>query len=205
MTDSTWTSSSSNSSLFDFVPHPSQDTDCLKQWGFVPGLNELLKVRQVHALEHGTVWVLSEADNGTQAIQADSLGGLSTPDGFYLYGQVEMPLLQQAVQSALSRFRQGEWNLAVHPRCGTNLSVDLLLTGGLAMGINSILPKGPIEQVLGVVAAATLAHQMSPDVGRLAQQYITTSVPFNLTVDAITVAQDIWGNPAHFVKINWVE
>ena len=49
---------------FDFLPpHPSQDTDLLQQLSFVPGLKEILLLRQVHALEHATVWVLGETKN----------------------------------------------------------------------------------------------------------------------------------------------
>ncbi|HEY9669484.1 MAG TPA: hypothetical protein V6C91_21905, partial [Coleofasciculaceae cyanobacterium] len=63
----------------DFTaPHPRQDTDLLRQLHFIPGLKEILLVRQVHALEHATVWVLGErhgiANNGysTTARQLDN-------------------------------------------------------------------------------------------------------------------------------------
>ncbi|MGL5082336.1 MAG: DUF6391 domain-containing protein [Microcoleaceae cyanobacterium] len=185
----------------DYAPYPSQDRDLLNQAWFLPGMKEILSVRQVHALEHATVWVLSEQNS--ESPQADSLGGMSTPDGFYLYGEVESNRLNRAVQTALSRLTQGEWNLAVHPRCGTNLSVNLLLTGGLALGINGLLPKGPLEQLLGFAAAAALAQQLAPDLGQLAQQYVTTAIPFDLAVDEITCVQDTWGRPTHFIKVHW--
>ncbi|NJK36600.1 MAG: hypothetical protein HC835_03905 [Oscillatoriales cyanobacterium RM2_1_1] len=187
----------------EFAPYPSQDSDLLSQMGFLPGFKEILSVRQVHALEHATVWVLSELGTDSQGTSTESLGGMSTPEGFYLYGEVEESKLQQGAQIALSRLISGEWNLAVHPRCGTNLSVNLLLTGGLALGINSLLPKGPLEQLLGVATAATLANQIAPDLGLLAQQYVTTAVPFNLEIDEIIPAPATWGRPTHFVKVHW--
>jgi hypothetical protein len=38
------------------APQATQDADLLKQLNFVPGLKEILMLRQVHALEHATVW-----------------------------------------------------------------------------------------------------------------------------------------------------
>jgi Domain of unknown function (DUF6391) len=130
---------------------------------------------------------------------------MSTDQGFYLYGHVNTSQLRQAVQSALQRISSGEWDLAVHPRCGTNLSVAMLLTAGFAVGINLVLPRGPILQLLGLGAAATAAAQLAPDVGALAQRYVTTAIPFNLSVVDISAIHDFWGREAHFVRLRWVE
>jgi hypothetical protein len=168
-------------------------------------------LRQVHALEHATVWVLSSRVKPRQLLTKDIapdnelLGGMSTDRGFYLYGQVDTAELHRAVQVALRRITAGEWHLAVHPRCGTNLSVGMLLTAGFALGAAALLPRGPIEQFVGFgVAAATAAH-LTPDFGSLAQQYITTAIPFNLAIDHITASQDALGRPAHFVQVRWQE
>lgn len=191
---------------FDFAPQRTQDADLLRQLNFVPGLKEVLTLRQVHALEHATVWVLSQSFGATTA-RADNelLGGMSTDQGFFLYGHVNIAQLRQAVREALQRIASGEWDLAVHPRCGTNLSVAMLLTAGLAVGINLALPRGPILQLFGLGAAAAAAAQLAPDVGALAQRYVTTAIPFNLSVVDITVSHDFWGREAHFVRVRWVE
>ncbi|MEG3893593.1 DUF6391 domain-containing protein [Microcoleus sp. Z1_A1] len=191
---------------FDFAPQRTQDADLLRQLNFVPGLKEVLTLRQVHALEHATVWVLSQSFGATTA-RADNelLGGMSTDQGFFLYGHVNIAQLRQAVREALHRIASGEWDLAVHPRCGTNLSVAMLLTAGLAVGINLALPRGPILQLFGLGAAAAAAAQLAPDVGALAQRYVTTAIPFNLSVVDITVSHDFWGREAHFVRVRWVE
>jgi len=190
----------------DFAPQRTQDADLLRQLNFVPGLKEVLTLRQVHALEHATVWVLSQS-GGAATARADNdlLGGMSTDQGFYLYGRVNIAQLRQAVREALQRIASGEWDLAVHPRCGTNLSVGMLLTAGLAVGINLALPRGPILQLLGLGAAAAAAAQLAPDVGALAQRYVTTAIPFNLGVVDISVTHDFWGREAHFVRVRWVE
>lgn len=191
---------------FDFAPQRTQDADLLRQLNFVPGLKEILALRQVHALEHATVWVLSQSGPAATArADNDLLGGMSTDQGFYLYGRVNIAQLRQAVREALQRIGSGEWDLAVHPRCGTNLSVGMLLTAGLAVGINLALPRGPILQLLGLGAAAAVAAQLAPDVGALAQRYVTTAIPFNLGVVDITVSHDFWGREAHFVRVRWVE
>jgi hypothetical protein len=190
---------------------PIQDADLIRQLPFIPGLKEILMLRQVHALEHATVWILSESESssekisGSTARQLDNelLGGLSTEQGFYLYGQVNKIDLQRAVRIALQRLTRGEWDLAVHPRCGTNLSVGMLLTFGLAVGMHLLLPPEPIEQILGLGVAATAAAQLAPELGILAQRYITTAIPFNLEIVDITVTRDCWGRTAHFVQVGW--
>ena len=185
-----------------------QDAELIRQLPFVPGLKEFLMLRQVHALEHATVWVLSES-NWEQSNQhpADNelLGGLSTDKGFYLYGQVSQADLRYAVGVALQRLTNGDGDLAVHPRCGTNLSVGMLLAVGLFAGIHLLLPRGPIEQVLGLGIAATTAAQLTPELGTLAQRYITTAIPFNLVVERITLTRDVWGKTANFVQVRWRE
>lgn len=199
---------------FDFFkPQPTQDIELLQQLGFIPGLKEILMLRQVHALEHATVWVLSEKErleeerspfaSGLQ--DNEMLGGLSTEHGFYLYGQVNRLDLQRAVRVALKRFQAGEWDLAVHPRCGTNLSVTMVLTVGLALAAHLLLPRGPIEQLLGLGLATTVATQLAPDLGMTAQKYLTTAIPFNLELVDISETKDVWGRSASFVRLRWRE
>jgi hypothetical protein len=199
---------------FDFTkPQSTLDADLLRQLSFVPGLKETLMLRQVHALEHATVWVLSEAKSANtppgrpDTIQTDNelLSGLSTDQGFYLYGEVNISNLRRAVTQALHRLTNGEWDLAVHPRCGTNLSVAMFLTAGLAVGVHLLLPFRPVEQLIGFGLAATTAVEIAPDVGSIAQRYLTTAIPFNLTVENITVSHDVWGRKGHFVKVKWQE
>ncbi|MBW4518916.1 MAG: hypothetical protein KME16_04330 [Scytolyngbya sp. HA4215-MV1] len=195
-----------------YSPTASQDAELLKQLSFVPGLKEILLLRQVHALEHATVWVLSRpADGAPRSSQrgrpADNgqLGGMSTDKGFYLYGQVNLPDLHRGVRVALQRLTSGEWDLAVHPRCGTNFSVALALTAGFALSTSLLLPRGPIEQLLGLGLATTAAAYLAPDLGAVVQRYITTAVPFNLEVDRILPLEDPLGRSAHFIRVHWIE
>lgn len=186
----------------------AQDSNLLRGWGYVPGLAELLKLRQVHALEHATVWVLSEMAVGAGAPRRrthdnETLGGLSTERGFYLYGQVPRERLRRAVRQALQRFHAGEWELAIHPRCGTNASVAFVLASGLALGTHFLLPRLPLIQLGGLALASMAATRLAPDVGLLAQRYLTTAVPFNLQLADISETSDWWGRKAYFVRLDW--
>lgn len=201
-----------SSEFFNFqfpAPYPTQDSDLLQALPFIPSLQDVLMLRQVHALEHATVWILSEMSEGStgNSLEVDntSLGGLSTEKGFYLYGDVKYSHLCQAVRQALHRLQGGEWNLAVHPRCGTNVSVSLLLALGLATGSSFFLPRNPLTQMLGLGLATVAATQLAPDIGEMAQKYITTSIPFNLVVKDIVQTSDLWGRSAHFVRVRWQE
>lgn len=181
----------------------TQDADLLKQVGFLPGVKELLILRQVHALEHATVWLLSQ--DSQRYPDTHLAGGMSTEKGFYLYGQVKVSHLRQAASEALRRLNQGEWALAIHPECGTNLSVAILLGFGLTLGLTTWLPKSPLAQILGVGMAAAAATQLTPSLGSLTQRHLTTAIPFNLALQDITLEQDLLGRPAHFVGLTWVE
>ncbi|MEB3293117.1 MAG: DUF6391 domain-containing protein [Synechococcales bacterium] len=192
--------------------YSSLDADLLKGLGMIPGLKEILMLRQVHALEHATVWVLSERRSAPrptprrddeQRWDDEQLSGLSTDNGFYLYGRVGIADLNRAVRHALDRVTHGEQQLAIHPRCGTNLSAQLLLTAGFVCGAHLLLPKHPIPQVIGLTAATAIASHFTPSLGAWAQEHLTTAIPFNLRVQAICPIQDPVGRPAHFVQVDW--
>lgn len=201
-----------NSAITSPYSHPHQDTELLEQFGFIPGLKEFLIIRQVHALEHATVWILSDTVNSrktkrsTSYLSADNetIGGLSTEKGFYLYGEINPLKLRQAVNLALTRLQQGEWNLALHPRCGTNSSVAAMLTAGMAVTAHFTLPRSPVHQIVGMGLAAMTANYLAPDVGIYVQKYITTAIPFNLKLQKITKITDKSGNSGYFVKLKWI-
>lgn len=202
-----------NPEFDSFQPNPHQDTDLLEQFGFIPGLKEFLVIRQVHALEHATVWMLSETVNSKRSklvsgyLSADNetIGGLSTEKGFYLYGEIEPGKLRRAVNSALNRLRQGESHLALHPRCGTNSSVAAMLTAGMALTAHFSLPRSPFHQLMGMGMAAITANYLAPDIGIYVQKYVTTAIPFNLKLQKITKITDKSGNSGYFVRLKWID
>lgn len=197
---------------FDPYSHPNRDAELLKQFGFIPGLKEFIVVRQIHALEHATVWMLSDAVNfkktklSTSYLSTDNetIGGLSTEKGFYLYGEIEPLKLRKAVRLALNRLQQGDWNLALHPRCGTNSSVAAMLTAGMAMTAHLTLPKFPLHQIAGMGLAALTANYLAPDLGIYVQKYLTTAIPFNLELQNITKITDKSSNSGYFIRLKWI-
>ena len=199
---------------FDFFQdNPNRDRELLEQFGFVPGLKEFLVIRQVHALEHATVWMLSDGVNSKRSklvsgyLSADNetIGGLSTEKGFYLYGDINPFKLRQAVNSALARLQQGEDRLALHPRCGTNSSVAAMLTAGMAITAHFTLPRSPFHQIMGMGLAALTANYLAPDLGIYVQKYVTTAIPFNLKLQKITKITDKSGNSGYFIRLKWID
>jgi Domain of unknown function (DUF6391) len=194
--------------MTDFNPAPWPPT--ASPWDNAAlGWQELLLVRQVHALEHATVWVLGGTPKRTAyrtvTKDADRLSGRSTATGFYLFGEVTTAALNHAVHKALHRLLTGDGHLAVHPRCGTNLAVNLGLSAGLAMGAHVLLPKEPISQFLGLGGALTLAAQLSGPIGEWMQAHVTTAMPYNLKIRSIQPVAAVSGQVAHFVAVEWRE
>ncbi|MDJ0900802.1 MAG: DUF6391 domain-containing protein [Xenococcus sp. MO_188.B8] len=191
-----------------FTPQQDQDIALLQQWGFIPGIKDFLVLRQVHALEHATVWMLSSLEKTKSSINSrsndnENIGGLSTEKGFFLYGDINLAHLRQAVNLALTRLQRGEWELALHPRCGTNASVATLLTTGMILTTHLMLPREPIGQLLGMGLATVTATYLAPELGMAVQKYITTAIPFNLKISKIAKTIDMWGNQAYFVGLQW--
>jgi hypothetical protein len=206
----TASASSGNLWNFDFFkPRPNQDSELLQQLGFIPGLKELLLLRQVHALEHATVWVLSDLERAFSqrgdrfSVDNETIGGLSTEKGFYLYGKINPLNLKRAVGIALNRLTKGEWDLALHPRCGTNVSVEALITAGMIFTNYLLLPREPLGQLIGLGIATTTAAWIAPEIGMSVQKYLTTAIPFNLKINEIVQTTDPIGRPAYFVSVKW--
>lgn len=134
-------------------------------------LKILEKIRQIHALEHATIHILSWRYPHIRIV------GRTTDSGFYIYGNVETEALAAAVSEALIRLRKGERELALHPQCGTNLA-----TAGVLAGLSAFLafigkPRRRWTRLPEAITLATLALLISQPLGLLIQRYVTTS-PF---------------------------
>lgn len=129
----------------------------------------ITRIRQNHALEHATMHVLGRSN--------PSLGmvGHSDWNGFSLYGAVDTQTLQRAVGEALARLLANESHLAIHPRCGTNLTVVALLTGGAAYMVSRDSSRSPLRRLVTAVAATMAACLVARPLGLLLQRYVTTT------------------------------
>ena len=145
------------------------------------------RVRRNHGLEHATIHVLALRNPNL------SLIGRSDWSGFTLYGPVDTAEVKHASHEALRRLRQGEANLAVHPRCGTVLATTGLLTGlaaFLAISLDGSGSRGRFRwgSIPAAILAATGAAILAQPLGLLLQEYYTSSgSPGNLEIKNISV------------------
>jgi hypothetical protein len=128
------------------------------------------RLRRNHALEHATLHLLSRTY--PQAL----LIGRSDRKGFYLYGEVPIEAVGQAVFGAVQRLRAGESRLAIHPNCGTNLITAATLTTlatvlalGGARGTRQRLDRLPLA-----LLASLIALLLARPAGQQAQRHLTT-------------------------------
>lgn len=134
-----------------------------------PSVSLLSRIRQNHALEHATIHILSRRHPHPKIVAR------SDWNGFTVYGNLDTVMVASAASEALVRLQAGEKNLAVHPRCGTNLVV-----GGLVAGAASSLTligkeRSPLKRFGNFVAAATVGILLAQPLGPIVQQYVTTS------------------------------
>jgi hypothetical protein len=169
------------------------------RFGGLAGLSKLVRrLRRNHALEHATVHVLAHQRPSLKLV------GQTTPSGFYLYGDVKPAEVERAVREAMDLLR-GAPELAIHPRCGTNLAVTGLLAGLAAFAV-SARPQRPRWLLLPQVLLASLwAVLIAQPLGALVQQRLTTLAPCD-GVQIGSIQQRMFGGvPATFVPLRWPE
>jgi hypothetical protein len=144
------------------------------------------RTRRNHGLEHATITLLS------QKVRGLSMVGRSTPNGFYLHGDVSTDAVTEAVYEALRRMKAGETHLAVHPNCGTNF-----VTAGVAAGMAAFfgfVGANNVRDRLGrlpiVAVFCTLALIFAQPLGLIIQRDVTTSGEMrNLQIVSIARSQ----------------
>jgi hypothetical protein len=153
----------------------SEFEDLLVRPGFI-----FSRVQRNHGLEHATLHMLAKTHPHL------ALAGISNPQGFWILGNVETEDLRAAVDEALTRLRNGERGLAVHPNCGTNFATTGLLAGvatWLVMAPPRRKREGLFDRLPSVISLATLAVIAGQPLGMLLQERVTTSgVPGGLEV-----------------------
>jgi len=164
-------------------------------------LNEIIeRIRRNHALEHATLHLLESRRPNLRA------GGRATARGFYLYGDLpDEAAVRAAADEAIQRLQAGQRDLAVHPRCGTNVVTAGILSGALALlGIIAGGRRAPWyvqlpNAILGAMIGALLAQPLGPWM----QANVTTSA----TVHGARVRDIRSGQAgrmvAHFVETDY--
>jgi hypothetical protein len=135
----------------------------------LPELPFFAATRRNHALEHATIHILSERHPDLRLV------GRSDWTGFTLYGPVDTDKLAEALASALQRLQGGETQLAVHPRCGTNLATGMVLAGLASTAALSGHRRSRLEKTLQLGLGLGAALALAQPLGAKVQERITTS------------------------------
>lgn len=134
------------------------------------------RIRRNHGLEHATMSVLGERFKGLP------MAGMSGPQGFVLFADLPTEIVCDAGLEALKRLEGGESKLAVHPNCGTNLTVASLLASLTAWIVMAGLGRGAKMKYwkfpLAILFAVPVFILTKP-LGMHAQRTLTTSAKPN--------------------------
>lgn len=156
------------------------------------GLGGVNRVRRNHALEHAAITVV------TERFPHVFLRGRSTSKGFFVFGDIATQELRSSIDEALNRLVRGEADLAIHPRCGTNLAI-----AGILSGLAAALASGgrPRPNRFSYAILASLASLMvAPALGTEAQRYLTTEHAVgDLHVESIERRRS-FGRTVHWVR-----
>jgi hypothetical protein len=159
--------------------------------GLLASYNKIMKIldfppylstRRNHALEHATLKILARKYNDK------NLGGHSNPTGFFLFGDIAMDDIRNAINEAMTRLRAGEKELAIHPGCGTNLATSVVLPATLAWVPFQGTRSNRWRLLLIPVALmfAVFGYLLSKPLGPWLQRHITTEADLgNLRVTEI--------------------
>ena len=130
------------------------------------------RTRRIHGLEHATMQILNKK------FPQVSLGGMSSPHGFTIMGDVTSEDVADAAIEALKRLRAGESDLAQHPNCGTNFAIPGAFAG-LAAWLGTLGSgksfKQKLERLPLVMVLATTALVLTYPLGPMIQKKFTTS------------------------------
>lgn len=133
----------------------------------------IFRVRQNHALEHGTIHLLSSRHPSI------SIAGRSDRKGFYILGNIPTDSVEWAARTALQRLLSGEKSLAIHPHCGTNLLASGMLGAAASyltlFNLRDERWQGRLERLPLAILATILALIIARPLGNSAQRHLTTS------------------------------
>jgi hypothetical protein len=148
--------------------------------------NPFSRVRRNHGLEHATLHVLGKKYPHLK------MGGVSSPFGFTIMGDVTTEEVAEAAIEALKKLRAGDEKLATHANCGTNFAVSGLVAGSAAwlgtLGSGKTF-KSKLERLPLIMLLATLALILTRPLGPWVQEKITTTgKPGSLELDRVETA-----------------
>jgi hypothetical protein len=153
-------------------------------------------IRQNHALEHAVISMLT--DNG----ETRQIVARSDWSGFSVYGSVSTEALRRAAHEGLTRLKAGDMTLALHPRCGTNLAVNVLLSGMAAYTVSALKTDSRLARMQRMLMAILGATIIARPLGTWAQRHVTTTTDLS---DVLAIGEirreDRGGVVSHHVSI----
>jgi len=149
-----------------------------------------LATRRNHALEHASLHILA------RKYKDQNMAGHSNPTGFFLFGDMSLDDIRNAINEAMTRLRAGESGLAIHPGCGTNLAASTLLPATFAwapfQGVRSL--RWRILLIPVALMFAVFGYLLSKPVGPWLQRNVTTEADLGdmQVMDIVTVRQGVY-------------
>jgi len=150
-------------------------------------LQPISRIRRNHGLEHATIHMLNKK------FPNQPFGGVSSPTGFTIVGDVSSKDIAEAAIEALKKLRGGQADLAMHPNCGTNFAISGMMAGlGAWLGTigagNS--KKEKIERLPIMMTLAMIALVLTRPLGPYIQKkYTTTGHPDGLALTKIETTE----------------
>ncbi len=129
----------------------------------------LQRIRRNHAIEHAALHLLARTPMSRR------LAARSDGRGLTFYGEVDSATLSKAINGGLLALSMGQNSLAIHRRCGSMLSIAVLLGLLAAWLAQSGFRRGASTTrraltLAGVVAAALVAQPL----GEAVQRHVLT-------------------------------
>ena len=149
-----------------------------------------LATRRNHALEHASLHVLA------RKYKDQNMGGHSNPTGFFLFGDMSLEDIRNAINEAMTRLRAGESGLAIHPGCGTNLAASTLVPAAFAwapfQGARSL--RWRILLIPVALMFAVFGYLLSKPLGPWLQRNVTTEADLGdmRVMDIVTVRPGVY-------------
>ena len=160
------------------------------------------RIRRNHALEHATLHMLEEK---TPRLRA---GGQAATGGFYLFGDLpDEGTVVVAANEAIRRMSDGQRDLAIHPRCGTNVVTAGVLSGVLAtLGVLAAGKRAPwYVQLPNAILGALVGGLLAVRVGPWMQANVTTSADVQTAKVRGIRTGEFGGMTSHFVETEHTE
>lgn len=160
-------------------------------------LSLLERLQRNHAIEHASLHMLARHTGPVRAVACSDWGG------FTIYGDIDTETLANVTVKALQALKEGHAELAIHPHCGSNFSISLLL-GTLATALwlamwhrgrwTRLLALGLIGGIVGMSKPLSYAVQgrllTNPDVRHARIRSIQRYPWQGGTVHRITIAYE---------------